>query len=239
MNRTKIEWTNFSWNVVTGCKHGCWYCYARKLCLRFKKIFPNGFEPTFHPERLTEPWDYKKPSKIFVCSIADLFASWTPKQWRDEVLKSMYLCPVPHTFQMLTKNPESIPTLTCRPLANPKFDLVFDSKAPYPDNWWFGTTVTGEGIGTDVCNIKMIKQVPAKVRFVSFEPLLNNIDFRLYSLEGIQWVIIGKLTGSKRVKLQPEWVQNIIDEADRWNIPIFMKNNLLDYYTTLRQEFPR
>jgi hypothetical protein len=82
MNRTKIEWTDFSWNPIVGCKHGCWYCYAKKLCQRFKKIFPNGFEPTFYHERLTEPWDYLKPSKIFVCSIADLFASWTPTAWR-------------------------------------------------------------------------------------------------------------------------------------------------------------
>ena len=64
MNRTKIEWTDYTWNPITGCKHGCWYCYAKKLTQRFKKVFPNGFEPTFYPERLKEPYKVKKPSKI-------------------------------------------------------------------------------------------------------------------------------------------------------------------------------
>lgn len=222
MNRTRIEWTIWTWNPVTGCKHGCWYCYAKRLCLRFKKVFPNGFEPTFYPERLKEPWELKTPSKIFVCSIADLFASWTPTEWRDAVLKSMLQCPIKHTFQILTKNPERIPTN----------DVMHE----YPDNWWFGTTVTGEGTGADIVNIKLIKNVPAKVRFVSFEPLLNDIDFNIYSLEGIQWVIIGKLTGSKRVKLPWSWVENILKEAGKYGIPVFIKNNII--WPQKIQQFP-
>jgi len=232
MNRTKIEWTDYSWNPITGCKHGCWYCYAKKLCQRFKKIFPNGFEPTFYPERLKEPYELKKPSKIFVCSIADLYATWTPSEWRQEVLDSMLWCPVKHTFQLLTKNPELIPN------------------APiYPDNWWFGTTVTGgknwnPNLGmTDQNNIDQIKKVNAKIRFVSFEPLLGSVDFCNHCLEGIQWVIVGKLTGSKKVKLQWDWVADIIQECKKHNIPLFMKNNLVDAFPTLKdnliQEFPR
>lgn len=227
MNRTKIEWTDYSWNPITGCKHGCWYCYAKKLYQRFKKIFPNGFEPTFYPERLKEPWECKKPSKIFVCSIADLFASWTHGIWRDKVLFSMVSCPTKHTFQMLTKNPERINECHVR--------------EPYPSNWWFGTTVTSEN--NDEVNIEMIKKVDANVRFVSFEPLLGPINFCKHCLEEIQWVIVGKLTGSKKVKLKWNWVADIVRECKKHDIPLFMKNNLADAFPTLKgnliQEFPR
>lgn len=217
MNRTKIEWCDFSWNPITGCNHGCWYCYAKKLAQRFKKVFPFGFDPHFYPERLKEPWEYKKPSKIFVCSIADLFAPWTPDRWREAVLDSMLWCPVKHSFQTLTKNPELIPKMP-----------------EYPDNFWFGTTVTGEN--GDERNIDQIKKVRAKIRFVSFEPLLGHIDFRAHSLKGIQWIIVGKLSGSKRVKLEPKWVAEITREATEHNIPLFLKDNL--GWGTGLQEFP-
>jgi len=218
MNRTKIEWTDYSWNPIVGCKHGCWYCYARKLTQRFKKIFPNGFEPTFHPERLKEPWELKKPSKIFVCSIADLFAPWTPVEWRHAVLQSIFNCPIKHTFQLLTKNPENIPRYL-----------------GWRDNMWLGTTVTGEN--NDAKNINEIKKVQAKVRFVSFEPLLGYIDLRHeYCLDGIQWVIVGKLTGSKKVKLDWDWFAEIYEECEVHKIPLFIKNNLGCPFPI--QEFP-
>jgi protein gp37 len=216
MNKTKIEWTDYSWNPVTGCKHGCWYCYANKLFTRFHK----SFEPCFYRERLKEPYELKKPAKIFVCSVADLFAPWTPREWWGEVFDSILWCPIKHTFQMLTKNPE---------LINPK-----GMSPKYPENWWFGTTVTTEN--GDVRNIEAIKKVDGN-RFVSFEPLLGLIDFhRDICLEGIQWVIIGKLTGSKRVTLIWDWVWKIIEECLRHDIPIFMKNNL--GYPEPIQEFP-
>jgi len=216
MNRTKIEWTDFSWNPITGCKHGCWYCYAKKLTQRFKNIFPYGFEPHFYPERLKEPWEYKKPSKIFVCSIADLFAKWTPDLWREQVFDSMIWCLVKHTFQMLTKNPENI------------------SDAEFPDNFWFGVTVSTQ---EEFWRIDEIRKVNVKTRFVSFEPLLGFIDFHTSCLKDIQWVIIGKLTGSKKIKLEWEWVVEILNEAKRHNIPVFMKNNLGCAFPI--QEFPQ
>ena len=215
MNRTKIEWTDYSWNPITGCKHGCWYCYAKKLCQRFKKIFPYGFEPHFYPERLKEPWELRKPSKIFVCSIADLFASWTPAHWRIPILISIKNCPIKHTFQLLTKNPELIPPNR------------------FPDNVWVETTVTGVN---DEANIDAVRRVKAKVRFVSFEPLLDYIDFPEHDLEDIDWVIIGKLTGSKKVKLQNDWVIEIREECAFWDIPRFEKNNL--GFPNPVQEFP-
>jgi len=219
MNRTKIEWTDFSWNPVTGCLRKCWYCYAEKLTKRFPKIFPRGFKPTFYPDRLTEPWKRKKPAKIFVCSIADLFAKWTPKKWRDLVLTYARMCPTNHTFQFLTKNPDLIP------------DVLF------PDNFWMGTTVTCEN--EDWKNIEHIKKVKAGVVFVSFEPLLEMLPIEI-SLGGIDWIIIGKLTGSKKMKLDPRWVNRILHRAKEYNIPVFMKNNLKpEYPKELIQEFPK
>lgn len=198
--------------------------------MRFKKIFPNGFEPTFLPERLKEPYELKKPAKIFVCSIADLFAPWTDEGWANTVLTAMLECPIKHDFQMLTKNPERIMmNWILRRLDR-------DTNSFIPKNWWFGTTVTSESRPaltftantiSDMVNIDLIKHVPATVRFVSFEPLLGPINFDAFSLKDIQWIIIGKLTGSSRVKLKWEWVENILKEADKYGIPVFMKKNLI------------
>lgn len=218
MNRTKIEWTDYTWNPIVGCNHGCWYCYARKLAQRFPKKFPNGFEPTFHPERLKEPYELKKPSKIFVCSIADIFAPWTPEVWRDAVLDAIFKCPIKHTFQLLTKNPEEIP------------DIYF------PGNVWIGTTVTGEN--GDWRNIEQLSRVRAKIRFVSFEPLLGSIPSSVIN-SALAWVVIGKLTGSRKVKLNPVWVYQIVQEAEFWKIPVFLKDNLLKEFPFPRiQEYP-
>jgi len=191
--------------------------------------FHRSFEPTFYPDRLDEPYKLKKPSKIFVCSVADLFATWTLPYWRDMVLEVIENCPIQHIFQLLTKNPERIPT---------------DYK--FPNNVWVGTTVTNEN--RDWRNIEMIKAVNAKVKFVSFEPLLGRIPHDS-GLKGIDWVIIGKLTGSRRVKLDPEWVSEILAETKHYGIPVFMKDNL--FQATIKtqdesldsrekqQEFPR
>jgi len=211
VNRTRIEWTCYSWNPITGCLHGCWYCYARKLAQRFPKVFPHGFEPTFYPERLKEPWEVKKPSKIFVCSIADLFAPWTPVEWRDQVLNSIFNCPIKHTFQLLTKNPENIPPIE------------------FPENVWLGATVSTQ---EEDWRIDALTKVDG-YRFISFEPLLGPIHNLTLDVD---WIIIGKLTGSKRVKLQSWWVQDLLDAARNWEIPVFIKNNV--HWPVKIQEFP-
>ena len=219
MNRTKIEWCDYSWNPATGCLNGCWYCYARKLAHRFPKNFPRGFKPTFYPSRLLEPWYEKKPSKIFVCSISDLFAPWLPRRWMETIVKSAWLCPVPHTFQVLTKFPDRIPNL------------------PFPRNFWIGTTVTMEN--KDWKNIPSIITIHAGVRFACFEPLLGRLPHHV-SLEDLDWIIIGKLTGSRRVRLEPSWVSEIVAAAIKLGIPVFMKNNLKpEFPGELIQEFPK
>ena len=87
MNRTRIEWTDFTWNPVTGCLHDCSYCYARKLTVRFPANFPAGFTPAFHPGRLGQPCRIQRPSRVFVCSMADLFGAWVPDHWISAVFE--------------------------------------------------------------------------------------------------------------------------------------------------------
>jgi len=211
MNRTKIEWTDYSWNPVTGCLHGCWYCYAKKLFTRFHR----SFDPTFHPSRLKLPGKVKKPSKVFVCSVADLFAHWTPHRWRHLVIDAMKRYPW-HTYQLLTKNPENI-----------------SKTANYgKKNVWIGATVTSSREAHLVEEIIEVKG--CAIRFVSYEPLLGEVAT---NMDGLDWIIVGKLTGSRRVKLQPEWVYQIIRNARRLDIPIFLKDNLGWPYKI--QEWPK
>jgi len=214
MNRTKIEWTDFTWNPITGCLHGCWYCYAKRMFTRFGR----SFEPTFHPERLEEPYALSEQPdtvKVFVCSVSDLFAPWTPAEWRDQVLTVGEDPELSHIiFQLLTKQPHLIP-----------LDHVF------PENVWVGATVTHVD---EIHKIDEIKRIEAGVRFVSFEPLLSN--FPGVRLTGLDWIIIGKLTGSRRVKLDPAWVETLLECAIIDGIPVFVKNNV--NWLKKIQEFP-
>ena len=215
MNKTKIEYVDYTWNPVVGCLHGCPYCYARRIAERFKggKEYPLGFEPTSHlSKRINEPMLVKKPSKIFVCSMADLFGSWSWKvPWSggkvtgDDVINAILFvvrkCPQ-HTFMFLTKNPTGY--------------LKYD----FPENAWLGMTVTHlEGKRVIYGGDKGGK------RFVSLEPLLGGPDGEI-EFRNIDLLIIGAQTGPGAVKPKPEWVQGIIDEARAHKIPVFLKDNL-------------
>ena len=220
MNKTKIEWTDYSWNPVTGCLHGCWYCYAKKLFTRFHK----SFEPTFYPERIEKlRWlvknskKYQKPAKIFVCSVADLFASWTKPEWRNAVLNEIHKPEYNHlTFQLLTKNPEGI-----------------SSEFVPKENIWIGATIN---TGAEIGKMQNLIERYNGTKFLSFEPLLSDIYLPELAKNNIHLVIIGKLTGSKKIKLENRWVENIIKQAREYGIPIFLKDNLK--WSEKIQEFP-
>ena len=210
-NKTKIEWTNRVWNPITGCLHGCFYCYAKKLFTRFHR----SFEPTFYPDRFYGGKDLKKPAKIFVCSVADLFAKWTPKEWRNEVLNEIQKPEYNHlTFQLLTKNPENI-------------------KLQAKGNIWVGATITKQNEMSLAGNLY---DNYGGIRFLSFEPILEYINPNTRHFFTTDWVIIGKLTGSKKIKLQKEWIDCLIRDCRNHNIPIFLKDNLK--YPEIIKEYP-
>jgi len=213
MNKTKIEWTDYSWNPITGCLHNCWYCYAKKLFTRFGK----SFEPIFYPERLNELKKLKKPAKIFVCSVADLFAKWTPEEWRYKVLDEIEKPEYNHLiFQLLTKNPENI-------------------RVRAKDNIWIGTTITNQSEFQKAYDLVYEYQ---GTKFLSFEPILEQIDLKpIECINAIDWIIVGKLTGSKKVELDTDWINILLEETAEANIPIFLKNNL-NWHIKI-QEFPK
>lgn len=255
MNRTKIEWCDYSWNVVRGCLHACPYCYGKRIDKRFGD---GSFTPTFHPERLQEPLKTKKPSRIFVGSMADLFGDWTwdiyekgdewgwpSNQWPkdrvvDSILRIVTQCPQ-HTFVFLTKNPKGM--------------QGFD----FPANCWCGTSVENQE-KADERTPELLK-VNCKTLFVSYEPALGPIDFTdihyqrvtaidaLNGLHGfpkphaegpkIDWLIIGAQTGPGAVKPKMDWLL-VTEQAQAAGIPVFIKDNAADYYggELLPREFP-
>lgn len=194
-----INWTDATWNPVTGCLHGCPYCYARAIADRFGR----SFEPAYHPEKLQEPLHRKAPTKIFVGSTADLFGNWVPGEWVRSVLDVVRKCPQ-HTFQFLTKAPHNLV----------KFN-------PWPSNCWIGASATDQTMmdralfALSMCN--------ARVKFVSAEPLLGPISG---DLSAIDWLIVGAQTGHDAHQPEPAWVDNLIDSARASGVAIWFKDNL-------------
>jgi len=226
MNRTGIEWTNWTWNPITGCLHGCLYCYARKMAMRLRGRCgyrdEDPFQPTFHKNRLQEPSQVKKPAKIFTVSMGDMFGSWVQYGWVCEIFEQMKKNPH-HTFQALTKAPQNIN----------KVLHIFT----LPLNLWIGTSISDSGGQWRMAHIKAIKG--ARVRWVSFEPLLGPL-FPL-NLDDLEWVVIGAETGNRKGRIEPreEWILEIVEAANRSGIPVFMKDNLKPYWTgEWRREFP-
>lgn len=208
----KIEWTDWAWNPITGCLNGCWYCYARKMYERFHK----DFRPAMHYNRLSQPLKCKKPAKIFTCSVSDFWGKGVEPIWREEVYNIMKACPE-HTFQLLTKQPQNIV-----------------QSERIPENTWIGVSYTFEN---DYGKIGILRDIPNIRRFVSFEPLMGSL---ICTLDGIDWVIIGALTPqNSKYAPQLNWIMNIVECAKKFDVPVFMKNNLQSYWKgKLMREFP-
>lgn len=201
MNKTKIEWCDYTWNPVTGCLHGCPYCYARKISERFK--WNGGFHPVFHPDRLNDPAKVKKPQTIFVSSMGDLFGDWVPDEWIYDVVKACNLAPW-HTYIFLTKNPARYNRLPA---------------AIFLGNKWFGTSVTKQ---EDYHRIMSIRSLPDWIKtFVSFEPLLEELDLDLYN---VNQVIIGAQT-NPTIEVTEAMVRPIGAAAGQ-SIPVFCKDSM-------------
>ena len=226
MQRTGIEWTDFSWNPIKGlcpvdCKlpDGKSYCYGRTIYYRFEWMLEDIGEIGYLAEwELEQPIKRKKPTKIFVCSTYELFHS-PDKFARDEIFKIIEKCPQ-HTFQILTKFPQNI-----------------DRKMP--DNVWLGVSITKR---EELSRLTHLCKVEAKRRFVSFEPLLGFIQWNGFRLEfsSLDWIILGQLTGhGKKYEPMKYWIGQIKFYAGYYGIPLFIKNNLKEIWgEPLIQEFP-
>lgn len=216
-----IEWAKWSWNPVTGCLHGCKFCYARDIANRFF----GGFEPRFYPERLQMPHNTKYPQdkieldvsykNVFVCSMSDLFGDWVENDWINQILKSIKENPQ-WNYLFLTKNPEKY--------------LEFD----FPDNCWLGVTVHTQNMVKRAENV--LRQFPNNISFVSCEPLKEKIIFN--SLENIDMVIVGGQSKStQEQEFQPEWdwVESLLNQVRKFNKNIYFKPNL----KVRPREYPR
>ena len=210
MRTTKIEWTERTWNPVTGCtkqSEGCAHCYAevmsRRLCAMGNPKYANGFKSTTHLEALKEPFNWKKPSTIFVCSMSDLFHKDVPFEFIDKVFRVIEETPQ-HNYQILTKRAE-------------RMAEYFETRN-IPHNAWIGVTVENK---ETKYRIDHIRHLDATVKFLSCEPLLGDLgELNLY---GINWIIVGGESGSQARPMKEEWVLNIKRQADANNIPFFFK----------------
>lgn len=206
-NDKKIDWTSASWNVITGCKHSCHYCYAKRMALRLAGRYgypkENPFQPTFHANRLHQPINLKKPQPIFVSSMGDMWGEWVDSEWIDNVLDVCSVFAPWHIYQFLTKNPKRYKEF--KPLAN----------------CWYGTTDDGTE-RTRGNSLKLVSAALEPRRFISFEPLLA---CRIPDLLGIQWVIIGADSTRGAEKPPKEWADIIIGLARKQHIPVFVKDN--------------
>lgn len=210
MRTTKIEWTERTWNPVTGCakySNGCKHCYAEVMSRRLYAMgnpkYQNGFLTTIHQNDLREPLRWKKPAMIFVCSMSDLFHKDVPFEFIDQVFQTIRDTPY-HTYQILTKRAE-------------RMKEYFQTRF-IPLNAWLGVTV--EDVKSKY-RIDCIRALQAPIKFISCEPLLE--DLGELDLMGINWVIVGGESGVQARPMQEKWVLNIQAQVDKQHIPFFFK----------------
>lgn len=210
MATSKIEWTESTWNPVTGCtkiSDGCLNCYAERMAKRLQAMgqpnYANGFEVTLHPHTLGNPLKWKKRQVIFVNSMSDLFHEEVPLEFIREVFDVMNRASW-HTFQVLTKRAGRLAELA--PLLN------------WSDNVWMGVTVENRRC---LSRIDCLRNVPAAIRFLSMEPLLSSVG--TLNLDEIDWVIVGGESGPGARPMQESWVLSIRDQCEAAGVPFFFK----------------
>jgi protein gp37 len=252
MNKTGIEWTDLTWNPVSGCSKvspGCKNCYAEKIAHRFagSKAFPEGFKVTTHEERLEKPWRRRRPARVFVNSMSDLFHPDVPFHFIGRVFGNMHSARQ-HTFQILTKRP-------ARMLEFIEWyrEEWLGGARGFADAWpreyqhvWLGVSVEDQQRADE--RIPLLLQTPAAVRFVSLEPLLGPVDLSrlvydstcvIDGLRGecgwptphepcnrLDWIIVGAETGPGARPCEHKWAEHILVQAWSDKVPIFIKDNL-------------
>jgi len=211
---TTIEWTDATWNPVTGCTKispGCDHCYAERFSERFRGTpghpFETGFDLTLRPERLEQPLRWREPRMIFVNSMSDLFHKEIPKGFVARVFDTMERAPW-HTFQVLTKRSS---------LMRNFLRMRYGSRRG-PAHMWFGVSVED---GSRASRIRHLREAPAGVRFLSIEPLIGPLG--VLDLTGIDWVIVGGESGPGARPMRTEWVRNIRDQCTAAGVAFFFK----------------
>lgn len=207
---TKIEWTESTWNPVTGCtkiSSGCKNCYAERMAKRLQAMgqpnYRNGFKVTCHPHVVDLPLSWKKPQMIFVNSMSDLFHKHVPYDFIMKIFSTMNKAQQ-HTFQVLTKRASSLESLS--------------SVLPWSENIWMGVTVESSDYKE---RIDRLRNTDAFIKFLSLEPLLEDIGD--LNLNGIDWVIVGGESGPKSRPIEEQWVRNIQEQCEEQNVSFFFK----------------
>lgn len=250
---TKIEWANESWNPITGCSQiseGCANCYARRMSNRLAGRYgypekPNQFKPTFHPDRLGKPLKWKKPRRIFICSMGDLFHHGVKTSWLNQVfgiITSSWEMAQEHKFMILTKRPGWMKKYI-------EEHRHYESAVCYyyeKSNIWLG--ITAENQEQADKRIPILLTIPAAVRFISIEPMLSCINLKSISkpnqgavnanvldehgyYQGLKWVICGAETGSGKRPMDLDWARSLRNQCFDTGVPFFFKKDSLGNHT--------
>lgn len=210
MAKSTIEWTEATWNPITGCSHkssGCLHCYAERLSFRLKAMgqpnYQNGFEVSFHKNVLETPLHWKKPQMIFVNSMSDTFHEKVTTQQIKDIFSIMNQASW-HTFQVLTKRPERLSEIA--PLVS------------WTPNIWLGVTVESSEY---VHRLDFLKKTPAKIKFISAEPLLAPVGE--IDLSGINWLIVGGESGPNARPMEENWVLDLLQQSKAQGVKFFFK----------------
>ena len=210
MKTTKIEWTDKTWNPVTGCTKlsiGCAYCYAEIMAHRLQAMgvdkYANGFAPSIHKEVLAEPLKWKQPHTIFVCSMSDLFHEAVPFSFINKVMDTIRKTKH-HRYQILTKRASRM--------------VKYFSQSAVPENVWLGVTVEAVSAKS---RIDLLHKIQASIRFLSCEPLVE--DLGLIDLTGIDWLIVGGESGVQARPMKAEWVRSLFQQAVKQGVAFFFK----------------
>lgn len=207
---TKIEWTDKTWNPITGCtkiSQGCAHCYAEVMTRRLNAMglpkYVEGFKVALHEDCLLEPLEWKQPHTIFVCSMSDIFHKDVPFEFVDKIMATIKKTPQ-HRYQILTKRAERM--------------VEYFSTRVVPQNAWLGVTVEAQSSKN---RIECLRQLAAPIRFLSCEPLLE--DLGELNLQNIDWVIVGGESGMSARPMKEDWVLSIKQQSENQGSAFFFK----------------
>jgi len=210
MSKSKIEWTESTWNPVTGCNkisEGCDNCYAERMAKRLKAMgqqnYINGFEVVCHPHMLDVPLKWKKSNMVFVNSMGDVFHEKVPLDFIKQVFGVMNIADQ-HFYQVLTKRAKRL--------------LELSEMIKWDSHIWMGVTVESK---TFKYRIDYLRKTPAKIKFLSLEPLLGSLGE--LNLSGIDWVIVGGESGPRARSIEADWAREVRDQCIEQNVPFFFK----------------